>query len=749
MSFPIYRQPDNMDCGVTCLQMIAKFHGAWFPLQQLRNASQIGKDGVSLLGISDAAENIGIDAKALQLDVTQLREQARLPCILHWDQEHFVVLYKISRDKFHIADPARGRYCCTESEFREHWAPGAPAGPEEGVALLLTPLPGFSQRVQHRGRLRFINIYQYLIPHRRLIVRLAIGLLVGSGLQLVLPFLSKSLVDVGIRNSNLQWIYLILAGQLALIIGRISIDFIRSRILLRVSNHVSISILADFLSKLLKLPVAYFDSKMTGDILQRMNDHQRIQTFLTSSSISVLFSVITFVVYSVALAMFNPALFGVFAGFSLIYAGWVVAFLHRRRKLDQQRFTLAAQEQSLTIHLIHGMQDIKLHGIEDDMRGRWRVVQEKLFHLNLRMLSLNQWQQTGSSLLNEGKNILITFLAAKAVIDGNMTLGAMLSVQYMIGSLTSPIDQLISFVQAGQNARISMERLNEIHAIADEEPAGANLLKELPPAFTRQIRGGKHAPLQTSPAGAETAPLISMSNLSFTYPGAGNEPVLSDITLDIPKGKTTAIVGMSGSGKTTLVKLLLKIYTPQSGGINVNSTALDEISHKAWRQHCGIVLQDSYIFSDSILRNIALSDEPDQDRLQQALDVANIRGFIDSLPLGLLTRIGAEGTGISMGQRQRILIARAVYRDPEFIFFDEATNSLDTTNESIIMGNLEKFFNGRTVVVVAHRLSTVRNAHQIVVLNKGRVAEFGTHQELIRRKGEYYTLVKNQLELDR
>lgn len=594
-------------------------------------------------------------------------------------------------------------------------------------------------------------------------------------------------MDTGVNTANIHFVYIVLLAQLALFAGRLAIEFVRGWILLHISTRINISILTDFLIKLMKLPVSFFDSKHTGDILQRMNDHSRIESFLTGSSLNVLFSLINLLVFSVVLAIFNVGIFAVFAIASVLYAGWVILFLKKRKVLDYKRFDVAAKEQSSSIQLVQGMQEIKLNGAERPMRWTWERLQAKLFGLSMKSLSINQWQQAGAFFINEGKNIFITFLSAKAVIDGQMTLGSMLAVQYIIGQLNSPIEQMIGFVQSWQNAKISMDRLNEIHKMDDEEPADKYLQQELPANFQRQIIGGQ-APLNL-PEGETLAAAqgqliedsatlsnghlledfsasvgcvemalpfgegrdgasVGFHNVSFTYPGAGNELVLRGISLKIPKGKTTAIVGTSGSGKTTLLKLLLKFYEPQKGEIKLGDTPLNNISHKAWRSHCGVVMQESFIFSDTIAKNIAVGQEKiDMEKLRHAVEVANVRSFIESLPLGYNTKIGAEGTGISMGQKQRILIARSVYRDPDFIFFDEATNSLDANNEMQIIHNLESFFKARTVVVVAHRLSTVKHADQIVVLNKGVIAEKGTHQELTNLRGEYYQLVKNQLEL--
>lgn len=777
-SFPFYRQPDSMDCGPTCLQMIAKHYGKTISLQELRERSQIGKEGVNMLGISEAAESIGFRAQAVKITYGSLVNDVPLPCILHWNQYHFVVLYRAKRRSLYVSDPAHGLVTFTPEEFLQRWVSNRNTeGMGQGVALLLEPSPKFKEQDEEAfpsqeggGALAFRNMFGYLKSYPTLILQLLVGLVVASVLQLILPFLTQSIVDVGINTANIHFIYIVLLAQIALVVGKLVTDFVRGWILLHISTRINISILTDFLIKLMNLPLSFFDSKRTGDILQRMNDHQRIESFLTGSSVSVLFASANLLVFTLVLAVFNIHIFFIFTVASIFYSLWVIAFLKKRRILDYKRFDVASREQGATIQLVQGMQEIKLNGIERPIRWKWERLQAKLFKLSMKGLALNQWQQSGASLINEGKNIFITFISAKAVIDGQMTLGTMLAVQYIIGQLNSPIEQVISFVQNWQNAKISMDRLNEIHRMEDEEPVNKHLLKKLPVAFAKQVVGGKNGLAQAFAGqggldGFDTnAPVhpedhsersssyhaedIVFNDVSFTYSGAGNEPVLKNINLRIPRGKTTAIVGVSGSGKTTLLKLLLKFYEPQGGEIKLGNVSLSNVSHKVWRRHCGVVMQESFIFSDSIANNIAIGDETiDMDKLRHAVDVARIGEFIDSLPLGYNTSIGIEGNGISMGQKQRILIARAVYRDPDFIFFDEATNSLDANNERAIIDNLSAFFKGRTVIVVAHRLSTVRHADQIVVLNKGKITERGTHQDLVNLKGEYFTLVKNQLEL--
>lgn len=714
-----------MDCGPTCLRMVAKHYGKNFSLQKLRDISGLNREGVSLLGISEAAEKIGFRTAGAKIGLDELKK-SEFPLILHWDQNHFVVLYKIKKGSFYIADPSKGLLQYSESEFLKHWGARANNENNEGIVLLLSPAPDFYlQDGDKTQALDFSYLIKYLYRYKALVIQLFAGLGVGSLLQLVLPFLTQSVVDIGINTRNINFIYIILIAQTMLFIGRTSVDFIRSWILLHISTRINISILTDFLIKLMKLPMLFFDSKMTGDIMQRMNDQKRIESFLTGSTLTVIFSLFNLIVFGFVLAFYNTTIFIIFIVSTTLYSVWVMLFLRKRRSLDFKRFDLSSQNQSAVVQLIYGMQEIKLNNCEQQKRWEWERLQAGLFRFNIKSLKLTQYQQAGAFFINEGKNIIITFLVAKSVVDGQLTLGAMMAVQYIIGQLNSPIEQMLGFIQQFQDAKISLERLNEIREMDDEEPVDKTFIKELP--FDKGI---------------------SLQNLTFTYPGAGNEPVLSNVNLEIPEGKTTAIVGMSGSGKTTILKLLLRFYEPGKGDIKVGNSYLNQVSFRYWRGLCGVVMQDGFIFSDSISKNIAAGDEyPDMMKLKHAVEMANITDFIKNLPLGLNTKIGAEGNGISQGQRQRILIARAIYKNPKYIFFDEATNALDAINEKVIMENLETFFKGRTVVVVAHRLSTVKNADNIVVLDKGVIIEQGTHAELTASKGEYYLLVKNQLEL--
>jgi ATP-binding cassette, subfamily B, bacterial len=750
--FPFYQQLDQMDCGPTCLRMIAKFHGRNLNLQRLRDASGFSREGVSLLGIAEAAESVGFRTLAVKVPFEKLIIDAPLPCVIHWQQNHFVVLCppRPQRGSFLVrklfgrifglesspsggrggvlvADPGKGMRTISASDFCEHWATSQEDGKPVGVALLVETTPAFfEQEDDKKAGLDFSYLLKYLWSYKKLLFQLAIGLLVGSGLQLVFPFLTQSIVDVGIQTRNLNFIYVMLAAQLMLFASRTVVEFIRSWILLHISIRINLSILSDFLIKLMKLPMSFFDTKMFGDIMQRISDHDRIEQFLTGQTLNTLFSLVNLLIFGVVLGMYSMTIFTIFMIGSILYAFWVVLFLKERRKLDFKMFDVSAKNQGSLVQLIQGMQEIKLANAEHLKRWEWERIQTKIFQFQTKGLALNQYQQAGAFFLNEGKNILITFFTAKAVVDGQLTLGTMLAVQYIIGQLNAPIESLIQFVQSAQSAKISLERLNEIHELEDEE-------KE------NQIKPPIHAGYQ----GAS----ILLKNISFTYPGAGNEPVLKDINLEIPQGKVTAIVGMSGSGKTTLLKLLLKFYDLK-GDIKVGNTPFESFRANQWRGKCGVVMQDGFIFSDTIARNIALGDEnPNVKKLYHACEVANIMEFIESLPLGFNTKIGSEGNGISQGQKQRLLIARAVYKEPDYLFFDEATNALDANNEKKILENLEEFFHGRTVIVVAHRLSTVKNADQIVVLHKGEIIEVGTHESLTVKRGEYFDLVKNQLEL--
>jgi len=727
MKFPFYRQLDSMDCGPTCLRMVAKHYGKSYSLDTLREKAYLSREGVSLLGISDAAETLGMRTLSIRTSVDRLVDEVPLPCIAHWNQHHFVVVYDSDKNKIRVADPAHGLVTYNKEEFRRSWVSAEENGQGEGILLLLEPTPRFfeteDERQENKTSLSFF--FKYLLAYKKYLFQLFLGMLLGSVLGLIFPFLTQSLVDFGITNQNLGFVYTILIAQLMLFAGRTSVEFIRSWILLHITTRINISIISDFLIKLMKLPMHFFDTKMIGDILQRIGDHRRIESFMTSTSLSTLFSLVNLLVYSVVLVSYNLTIFLIFAVGSVIYTLWIVLFLKKRRELDFKQFNEHSANQSSLIQLIYGMQEIKLNNCEKQKRWEWEHIQARLFKVSLKGLALSQYQQAGSFFFNELKNILITFIVAKAVIDGQMTLGMMMAVQYIIGQLNGPIGQLIGFIQTAQDAQISLERLAEIHDKEDEEPANVQRITTLPAAKS-----------------------LHLESVDFQYEGPHSPFVLKGLSLKIPEKKVTAIVGTSGSGKTTLIKLLLKFYAPTAGKISLGDTDLTQLSSRTWRDRCGSVMQDGYIFSDTIAKNIAPGTERvDPEKLVQAADIANIRTHIESLPLSYNTKIGMDGHGLSVGQRQRLLIARAVYKNPEFIFFDEATSALDANNEREIIEKLERFFEGRTVVIVAHRLSTVKHADQIVVLDEGQIVERGTHRELTAARGAYYNLVKNQLEL--
>lgn len=734
MRLPHYIQNDAMDCGPSCLRMIAKYYGHHYTLQTLRNKCFITREGVSLLGICDAAESIGFRTNGVRLTLSQLAEEAKLPCILHWNQSHFVVCYEVKQSSkgylFCIADPASQVVTYRQEEFVKCWlGTSNPSDSDQGIALLLEPSATFSDFEEEKEvstKKSLLFFLRYLLPYKSQFIQLGIGMGLGSILQLAFPLLTQSLVDFGIGEHNLNFITLILIAQLFLFVSQLAVEYIRNWILLHINTRIDVALISDFLLKLMKLPLHYFDTKMTGDIMQRIGDHARIKSLLMGNSVGIIFSVLNFLIFATILGYYNVGILGIFLLGNALYFLWVISFMRYRRELDIKRFNQSANEQSTLIQLVQGMQEIKLNNCEKQKRWEWERIQARLFKISMKGLKLSQIQQAGSTFLTQTTHIIISFIAAKAVVEGDMTIGMMMSMTYIIGQVAAPINDFIGFSQALQDAQISLERLNEIHNQEDEEQNGEMMLKELPQRHD-----------------------ILIENIQFSYSGAKRDYALDNVSFTIPEGKVTAIVGASGSGKTTIVKLLQGFYKPLHGQIKIGTTPLSMIHPRVWRSKTGSVMQESFIFSDTIANNIAIGvDEVDQEKLRRAVQIANIEEFIQSLPMGYATKIGMEGSGISAGQRQRILIARAVYKNPEFFILDEATNSLDTSNERIIMHNLSHFYQGRTVLVVAHRLSTVCNADKIIVLDHGRVAEEGCHEELLKKCGLYYELVHNQIELN-
>lgn len=729
--FPFCRQLDEMDCGPTCLRMVAKHYGKSYSLQKLREKCSITREGVSILGISDAAESIGFRTLGAKISFEKLAQEVPLPCIIHWNQNHFVVVYKISKLKIYVADPAIGLISYSKGEFIKGWLSPKDSNSESGAVLLLEPTTAFfeSEEEENSAKTSLRYLFSYLKDYRKLIVQLFFGLFLASLIQLFFPFLAQSVVDVGINTKNINFIYLVLAGQLTLIFSRTAVDFMRRWILLHLSIRINISIISDFLIKLMQLPIPFFNQKMIGDILRRVEDHSRIERFFSSSALNIIFSFFNVIVFGIVLAIYSIPIFLIFFGGSLVYVSYIILFMRRRKELDQKRFSQLSKTQTHLIQLIQGIQEIRLNNYERAKRWEWERGQAKLFKVNMLAARLQQYQEAGSILINELKSLLITFMAAEAVIDGSMTLGMMLASQYIIGQLSWPINEFIHFMYEYQDAKISLERISEIRETKNEEDGNYNI--------------NEYSVLSEK----NDLPDLIIKSLSFQYDGYSSK-VLDSINISIPYGKITAIVGSSGSGKTTLLKLLLKFYSPTEGSIYLNGLNLSSVKNSSWREKCGSVMQDGFIFSDTVADNITLSDgEIDFARLNQAVKIANIADFIETMPLKYQTRLGGVGTKLSHGQAQRLLIARAVYKYPDYLFFDEATSALDANNEKVIMENLEEFFKGRTVVIIAHRLSTVKNADQIVVLEKGKVVETGNHSGLIERRGYYYELVKNQLDL--
>jgi ATP-binding cassette, subfamily B, bacterial len=731
MKFPVLSQLDAMDCGPTCLRMVAAHYGRVFERESVREICSIGRGGVSLLGITEASERLGLRSLAVSLAFKVLREEVPLPCIAHWEQNHFVVVCEITRDKVVIADPARGKLVYSHAEFCQGWVPQSTGFNEntKGILLLLETTPAFFERPNEPAReenaIPFLS--SYLRPHTKLFRQLGLGVAVVIVLDLIFPFLTQTVVDLGIGNLDLNLIHLLLLGQLMLVFSQVAIDITQGWILLHVGTRISTSLIADFLHKLLKLPLSFFDTRTTGDIMQRIQDHRRVNTFMTSASINVVFSVFSFLTFAVILGFYDLGILALFVCLTGFSVGWVWLFLKRRRLVDQKRFAVESRENDKFIELVAGVQEIKIQGLERQKRWEWEELSVRRFKISSQTLLLKHGQRIGATFIGQLRNLLITYLAARAVIHGHMTLGMMLSTQYIVGQMGSPIQRLIDFMQQAQDARLSLERMQQVYSQKEEEHWSQSLITTFPASRTLLLR-----------------------DVSFRYAGAGQQNVLSRINLSIQENKVTAIVGASGSGKTTLLKLLLSIYRPSAGAIYVGGNPLEAFDTAMWRRRCGVVMQDGFIFPDTITRNITCTTGVINPLvLQAAIQFANLDEFVRSLPQGAETKIGGDGQGLSGGQKQRILIARAIYKNPEYLFFDEATSALDAKNEQVIMDNLREFTSSRTVVIIAHRLSTVRRADQIIVMDRGEIVEHGDHTALVRGRGIYFRLVRNQLDLER
>lgn len=723
--FPHFKQLDYRDCGPTCLRMIAKHYGKTFSREFLRDKASITRTGVTMAGIAEAAEAIEMRTLGMRVALDSLVNEAPTPFIVPWRQKHFVVVYKTTKKKIYVADPAQGLLSYSHEDFHNAWTNTTDG---TGFILLLEPNSKFFSLEEDKSKRKgFKFLIPYFKPYSKLIRQVFIGLIVASIIQFILPFLMQTVVDVGVNNQDIPFIYLILISQLVLILSQTLVGIFRDWLLIHITSRFNIKMVSDFLFKMLKLPISYFETRNTGEHLQRVNDHVRIQNFVSSSSLNMIFSLITFVVFNGILAYYNLKIFLVFIISAIFYVGWTFFFLKKRAELDYKRFDEQSQSQTNLVQIINGVKEIKINNSQRKNRWKWEYTQISLFKTSLSTLKLAQYQTTGASFINELKNIIIIFLSAKAVVDGNLTLGMMTSIQYIVGQLNLPLGNFVAFIQTWQDAKISLERLSQVHEREDEDELKSNKVKEISEDKT-----------------------IVLKDLSFRYGGKSTPFVLKNINCTLPQGKTTAIVGASGSGKTTLLKLLLKFYEPTKGSIAIGSIDLNNINNDFWRMNCGAVMQDTFIFNDTIAGNISESEQNeiiDRQKLKDASFVSNMDEFIEKLPNKYNTELGTSGIRLSGGQEQRIMIARAVYKNPFYVFFDEATSALDANNEKVIMDNLNSFIKDKTAIIVAHRLSTVKNADNIIVLENGEIVEQGNHDELTKIRGKYYQLVKNQLEL--
>lgn len=719
------RQFDKMDCGPACIRMVASHYGKDYPLSYLRSLSHLTREGVSVAGIRDALEKIGADSASFEMTMEQLRTKCPLPAILHWEQNHFVVLYDVKQHKltkkwtYFVANPAYGKHGFSESSFEKYWLNG-----DTGIVIAVEPQEEFYDKkpVKEKHSLTCFA-RKYVWPFRWELSQSALSMLFGMLLALVTPFLTQAMVDDGINMRNMGLILNILFAQLSLFIGTFIMGLISSHVSLYMSTRININILSDYLGKLLKLPMTFFDTKSVGDYQQRLGDHGRLQNFITYSTLQTLFSIVSAPFYLAIIGWYSMVILSVYLLLTGLSTVWMIYFFRRRKALDYEQFKVNSENQNKQYELMSGITDIKLNGYDDYKMEEWRTLQERSYQMNVKMLKLGQIQETGFTLIGQLRNIFITCWIAAEVVNGHLTLGMMMSISAIIGLVNGPLSQLIGFLQQFQDAKISLERSEEVHLCANEDSIAQ---VDIP---------------------CDTPQDIEVNNLTFSYTGSIGQPALKNVSFTIPAGKKTAIVGESGSGKTTLMKLLLKFYEPTKGEIKLGGKNLKNFSAKSIRRASGIVMQDNFIFSDTIKRNIILGEQENNEQLKRALTTACLNEFIKKQPLGVNTKIGAEGIGVSGGEKQRIMIARAAYKRPAYLMLDEATSSLDAENEKNITQNLENDFKGRTQIVIAHRLSTVKNADRIIVLRNGEVVEEGNHAELIAQHGYYYQLIHNQLEL--
>lgn len=727
--FHLYRQYDACNCGVTCLRMIARHYGKRYGEEELARLCHPTRNGVSMLDISEAAEKIGFKTIGVKLTAEKLAECVQTPCILHWGQHHFVVCYGIKRKHgqllFHIADPASKRLTYSQAELANCWGDCNGDTKNQGFALLLQPTDEFYEKTpEQKSSYKSMGfLFGYFASHRLEIMKILIAMGIVSGLQLAAPFLTQAMVDNGIGKRDVNIVTLILIAQLVILLSVVVVGMTRNWITLYMNTRINISLVADFLVKMMRMPLHFFDSKLVGDLTQRMRDNDRIEEFLTGSSVEVMFSIVNFIVFAAILTYYDTKLLLVFIIGNSIYIAWTQCLMNKRRDFDLKRFNQLADEQDVVLQIISGIRDIKLFGCEQQKLWEWEKLQAKIFNTKSKTLAITQIQQFGAVLFSQSTSIFITYITACKVVDSSFTIGNMMAVAYIIGQLSSPVNSFVDFLCSLQYARISIDRLSELHHSKDEKQADESSMQKMPDNHN-----------------------IRFEDVWFNYNGTDRKYVLQGIDIEIPMNKVTAIVGASGCGKTTLLKMILGFYKPNKGNIYIDNVPLEKIRRKEWRALTGSVLQDGYIFSTDIAHNIALGDEDiDKEKMEKAAKAAMIDSFIRKLPMRYNTKVGMDGNGLSQGQKQRLLIARAIYKSPQILVLDEATNALDSKNEREIMENLQRFYKGRTVVIAAHRLSTIRNADNIIVINEGRIAEQGTHESLIKRKGEYYNLICNQI----
>lgn len=724
--FPFYRQQDSKDSGPTCLRIICKHFGKNFNIQTLREKAFATHEGTSINNLSDAAESLGLKTLVTELSLDRFFDNAVFPCVIRWGDDHYIIVYKTTSTKIYVCDPKQGLVTFQLKEFAIQWNAKFPESERKVEALLIEATPAFYTRPEQYRKANIAYYLNYFKPYKRHFTQVFFGMIATVILTVIFPFLTRAIIDRGVNLRDMEFINVILIAQVVLLISRSVIGHIQSWIFLYVESRINLVIVADFLIKLLNLPISYFNSKSLGDVMQRIGDHKRIESFISSGSLSTIVSMFNLLIFGIILYSYSVNIFLIFFISTLAYISWVLPFSRRRRLHDSASFSEQANDRNILYELFIGIKDIKLNNCEKKKRWKWERGQAQLYKAKIGRLSLDQIQQSGAFFISEAKNILITITAANLVIKGEITLGTMIAIQYILGQLNLPVGKFMTFLNSYHDAKISADRLLEIRTAKSEHDI-ADKIKELPQDKS-----------------------IRFKDVSFRYEGKKSEPVLDKINFTIPEGKITAIVGESGSGKTTLLKLLLRFFEPTSGEIKVgNRNNLSHYDLKMWRSNCGSVLQDSFLFNDTIENNIALSDEKcNKAEMIRASKVSNIDEYVETLRSGYSTPIGTNGRGISQGQKQRILIARAVYKNPHYIFFDEATNSLDNNNEKIIMENLRTFFNGKTVLIIAHRLNTVKDADQIIVMDKGRIVEIGTHSELVGSKLKYYNLFKNQLSLN-